>query len=126
MIHLSEIANAHKLRDWYLCERAFRGGAIYFVVDGDGDYLSAKSSEGEVVDYGDFIANPDVFKEELPIEIVEVTGCDGCPMYTKISQHDYQYCSYPDKQKSCQMHVDMFATCPLKTKSITIKNKTIG
>jgi hypothetical protein len=58
-----------------------------------------------------------------PTEVVEVTGCADCVMYTKLEQYDYQYCAYPNKQQSCQMHVDIFTTCPLKKASITIKLK---
>lgn len=52
---------------------------------------------------------------------IEITDCKGCPLYTKLEQHDYQYCSYPGKEQSCQLFVDMFASCPAKEKPLTIK-----
>ena len=53
--------------------------------------------------------------------IIEVTCCKGCPLYTRLEQHDYQYCSYLGREQSCQLFVDMFANCPVKEKSLTIK-----
>jgi hypothetical protein len=126
MIHLSEIAHANKLRDWYLCERNFREGAVYFVVDVDGDYMSRRLPEGEEVDYHEFINQPRKENDNtqnfgIETKTKKVAGCKGCPLYTRIEQHDYQYCSYPSKEQSCQLWVDMFAKCPLKEKSLTIE-----
>lgn len=171
MIHLSEIASANKLNDWYLCEKAFRDGAIYFVVDMDGDYASQKLPQGEVVDYADFVnlscgKNSNMQKTHVAFELtvgenlseeqmsgiakqfsqfeaplmdmefsvagkpaadtnntIEITGCKGCPLYTRLEQHDYQYCSYPKEQMATQLRVDMFANCPAKEKALMIKIK---
>lgn len=66
---------------------------------------------------------------------IEIAGCKGCPLYTRLEQHDYQYCSYPGKEQSCRLFVnsaveqsrrlfvDMFANCPVKEKALTIKIK---
>lgn len=72
----------------------------------------------ETIKYTDFINAADQTDST-----VEITGCKGCPLYTRLEQHDYQYCSYPGKEQSCQLFVDMFANCPVKEKSITIKIK---
>jgi hypothetical protein len=111
VVHLSEIAEARKSRDWWI-EDDFRGGAIYFIVDKPGSYTCRHAPQGEEVDYVKFIH---------PQSVKKITGCKGCPLYTRIEQHDYQYCSYPSKEQSCQLWVDMFAKCPLKEKSLTIE-----
>lgn len=62
---------------------------------------------------------------KLPMDnVVEVTGCKGCPLHTTLPIADYQWCAYPNNPyASAQMWVNMFDTCPLKQKSITIKIK---
>jgi hypothetical protein len=56
-----------------------------------------------------------------PQSVKKVTSCKDCPLYTKLEAHDYQYCSYPGKEQSCQLWVDMFVKCPLKEKALTIE-----
>lgn len=126
MIHLSEIAGAQKLADWYLCESGFRDGAIYFFVDMEGDYMGRHLPEGEEVDYYDFI-NPSRAESNntqtpsVEVKTKKVTSCKGCPLYTRLEQYDYQYCSYPKEQMATVLRVDMFAKCPLKEKALTIE-----
>lgn len=55
---------------------------------------------------------------------IEITGCKGCPLYTIVESHGFQYCSYPDRKRSCIARVNMFEYCPIKEKSLTIKLKT--
>lgn len=115
MLHLAKLAEEQGYREMYLAENGFNNGRIHFEVNSFFQYINLiQPEEDNVINYSMFI---------IPTETIEVNGCGDCPLYTKLSQHDYQYCSYPDKQQSCQMHVDMFATCPLKKSSITIKLK---
>lgn len=118
MLHLAELADGKGYKKFFLSESDFEDGECYFITDNyDMTYFTSDNSGDEIViHYSDFI-------NILPNEVVEVTGCGTCIMHTKLAQHDYQYCAYPNKQQSCQMHVDMFANCPLKESSITIKLK---
>lgn len=125
MEHLAKLAEEQHnatsyLGGMYFNQDDFNSGDVYFVLDpSDNTYLiqSVVSAINKIeTTYSDFI-------NTLPTEVVEVIGCEDCPMYTKLAQHDYQYCAYPNNQQSCQMHVDMFKNCPLKKSSLTIKLK---
>jgi hypothetical protein len=72
----------------------------------------ASVGEKETIKYADFIH---------PQSVKKVTSCKGCPLYTRLEMHDYQYCSYPNKEMATQLRVDMFANCPLKEKALTIE-----
>jgi len=54
-----------------------------------------------------------------PIEVIEVTGCEDCPMY-KGDSEGFFTCRHPKQDNSgiCQ-----FDTCPLKKASLTIQLK---
>lgn len=78
------------------------------------------------ISYDDFIASPDVVKEELPIEIVELTGCGECLFHE--SRMPFQHmCNHPKYEQPIFAKTSikkLFKTCPLKEKSLTIKLKT--
>lgn len=59
---------------------------------------------------------------ELPdeSEVVEVDGCGNCPFYNYI-QMTHVICRFDDR--SAENRGLLFASCPLQTKSITIKLK---
>jgi hypothetical protein len=124
MLHLAKLAEEQgitkpKNDDYWFSEHTFNDKYCYFMVVDSIGYTNDIISDtlaSKIVTYSEFTAT-------LPTEVVEVTGCADCPMYTKLVQYDYQYCAYPNKQQSCQMHVDMFANCPLKKASLTIKLK---
>jgi hypothetical protein len=55
---------------------------------------------------------------------ITVTGCGDCPMYVKLPTLNYQWCGYPNNPyASAELRVDLHATCPLKTNSLTIQLK---
>jgi len=117
MLHLAKLAEEQGYERWLTSEDRFNNGEVYFTVDHH-QYMCISECFDEIeTTYSEFTNPP------LPTEVVEVTGCVDCPMYTKLVQYDYQYCAYPNKQQSCQMHVDMFANCPLKKASITLQLK---
>lgn len=117
MLHLAKLAEEQGYSKLVpFSELWFNRGSVYFTIDSEEYMMLDCVCDPIEISYSDFI-------NTLPTEVVEVTGCGDCPMYTKLAQHDYQYCAYPNKQQSCQMHVDMFANCPLKESSITIKLK---
>jgi hypothetical protein len=55
----------------------------------------------------------------LPTEVVEVTGCDGCPFSTTLPL-DTEWCSHPNHENKGYL---LFETCPLKKASLTIQLK---
>lgn len=118
MLHLAKLAEEQGYKEIIFSEDRYKNGYKYFEVNSKHKYINLCEPEEEtVINYSMFMIVP------LPTKTIEVKGCGSCPLYTKLSQHDYQYCAYPNEQQSCQMHVDMFANCPLKKSSITIKLK---
>lgn len=123
MLHLAEIAKKSGISEpigtYWFNEHYFNDGYKYFVVSGNGCYSNDVSSgvNGNLikVNYLDFIATP-----PLPTETIEVTGCDGCPMYIRGDIADT--CLHP-KYEWVNKYEYPFTYCPLKTKSITIKLK---
>jgi hypothetical protein len=56
---------------------------------------------------------------------ITVRGCEDCPMYsTYYDMLSAKMCNYPKRRITCAGHVDLFATCPLKNDSLTIKLAT--
>jgi len=56
----------------------------------------------------------------LPTEVVEITGCVDCPF--RVDSDIVDNCSHPNFKRNSK-YDQTFNTCPLKTKSITIKLK---
>jgi hypothetical protein len=55
----------------------------------------------------------------LPTEVVEVTGCDGCPFDTNLPLMS-KWCSHPNHENKGYA---LFDACPLKKSSLTIQLK---
>lgn len=53
-------------------------------------------------------------------ETIEVTGCGDCPFHAFRGESERNYCSIESKYETDK---PLFTTCPLLTKSITIKIK---
>lgn len=77
------------------------------------------------ISYDDFIANLDVVKEELPTEIVELTGCGGCLFHEGglLFSHICRHPKYEQPIFAKTSIKKLFKNCPLKEKSLTIKLK---
>jgi len=124
MLHLAKLAEEQGVkkpnRIFWFNKKSFIDGCKYFIIKnklGCLNYVCSSTNDNLIeIDYLNFL-------KALPIKTLEVYKCKHCPLYTKFQQYDFQYCAYPNEQQSCQMHVDMFANCPLKSKSITIKLK---
>jgi hypothetical protein len=114
MLHLAKLAEEQGYRDLFFKQSDFEDGECYFVANmHDRYYFSSDLTFDEIViSYSDFI-------NTLPTEVVEVRGCEDCPMY-KGDSEGFFTCRHPNQDNSglCQ-----FDTCPLKKSSITIKLK---
>lgn len=102
----------------YFNQDDFNGGDVYFILDTEDMTYLIQSVHSAltpiVISYSDFI-------NTLPTEVVEVTGCEGCILSTWNRYRTGVWCGlqYEDEMSPTKM----FTTCPLKTKSITIKLK---
>ena len=124
MLHLAKLAreqyNATSfLDDSFFSENNFNNeGCVYFIFDpSDATYLiqSVHSALNEIeISYLEFINTP------LPTEVVEVTGCGDCPFM--VDSDIVDNCSHPNFKRNSK-YDQRFTTCPLLTKSITIKLK---
>jgi hypothetical protein len=53
---------------------------------------------------------------------ITVKSCATCPMYVRLETLNYKWCGYPNRpDAAAEIWVDLFATCPLKNDSLTIK-----
>jgi hypothetical protein len=114
MLHLAKLAEGQgysKLAPF--SARFFNTGSVYFTVDGKEYMLLDVVCDPIEATYSDFI-------NTLPTEVVEVTGCDGCPFHAFRGESERNYCSIESKYETDK---PLFTTCPLLTKSITIKLK---
>lgn len=115
MLHLTVLAEEQGYqKDGFFNRMFFDKGSQYFHVDTTHKYSNYPNSDGkEITHYTNFI-NPH------ETESFVVTDCTNCPFY----ERDYkweQFCRYPDKGRQMSMSENMFASCPLKTYTITIK-----
>ena len=67
-----------------------------------------------VVTYEDFIAGV----QEPDTQVVEVTGCRGCPFSDGFG--NTEWCNHPEHDNKSD---SLFSTCPLKEGQVTIKLK---
>lgn len=56
----------------------------------------------------------------MTTETIEVNGCGDCPFHAFRGESERNYCSIESKYETDK---PLFTTCPLLTKSITIKLK---
>jgi hypothetical protein len=115
MLHLAKLAEEQGYNQSKgFSKRFFDDESFYFTIVGCERYtvLTACYDEVETL-YADFINPP------LSTETIEVTWCVMC--------HFADYGQYGTDDVKCNLQKDVqsnvFTTCPLKTKSITIKLK---
>ena len=113
MLHLAKLAEEQGYERWLTSEDRFNNGEVYFTVDHH-QYMCISECFDEIeTTYSEFTNPP------LPTEVVEVTGCEDCPMYKGDCQGFFT-CRHPKQDNS---GMSEFETCPLKKASITIKLK---
>jgi hypothetical protein len=116
MLHLAKLAREHGYKQSKGFSKSFfTDESYYFTIVGGERYtvLTACYDEVETL-YHDFINPP------LPTEVVEVTGCADCPFSEVINSTDIVWCNVKGHKNEDE---NPFTTCPLLTKSITIKLK---
>ena len=121
MLHLAELAEEQGysvLKPF--SARFFNTGSVFFTID-DKEYmcLDVVCDPIEIL-YTDFINPP------LPPETIEVNWCDGCIFHEGGLPFSH-ICRHPKYEQPTFAKTSikkLFTTCPLKTKSITIKLKT--
>jgi hypothetical protein len=114
MLHLAKLAEDQGYREIGLNKCDFNDGAICFYVV-HGVYLNNHGKRAQNVVTYSYFTNP-----PLPTEVVEVTGCGDCPFHSFRGESERNYCSIESKYETDK---PLFTTCPLLTKSITIKLK---
>lgn len=124
MLHLARLAEEQGYPSKEsICfnQDSFNKGCVYFHVTDIPVKTIINMRETYGIDvavlYDDFIANPDVVKEDLPVETIKVTGCKGCPFYAVID--NIGFCA---KQSEFEpIMSSLLDTCPLKQKTLIIK-----
>jgi hypothetical protein len=123
MLHLAKLAEEQHnatsfLGNMYFNQDDFNGGDVYFILDTEDMTYLIQSVHSAltpiVISYSVFINPP------FPTEVVEVTGCGDCPF--RIDSDIVDNCSHPNFKRNSK-YDQRFTTCPLLTKSITIKLK---
>lgn len=118
MLHLAKLAEEQKSKPnerWEFSEIEFNKGNVWFVLDHD--YMTYVCQSVPTCIYNIEISYTDFI---TPTETIEVTGCDGCPMYIRGDIADT--CLHP-KYEWVNKYEYPFTYCPLKKSSITIKLK---
>ena len=113
MLHLAKLADGKNYSPFGFRQADFNRGCVYFCIWALAHYTVFAIPNEPVVTYSDFI-------NTLPNEVVEVTGCGDCPFHAFRGESERNYCSIESKYETDK---PLFTTCPLLTKSITIKLK---
>lgn len=121
--HLAELAEEQGYNSWSFSRSEFQRGCKYFALDGM-IYTLFLRTDQEVVTYSDFI-------NSLPNEVLEVTGCEDCVFNIFHLTFEIPECKHPNNNGGSKQLVSfkeelnlMFAACPLKKSSLTIKLKS--
>ena len=115
MLHLAKLAEEQGYKEIIFSEDRYKNGYKYFEVNSKHKYINLCEPEEEtVINYSMFMIVP------LPTETIEVTRCEGCPMYIRGNIADT--CLHP-KYEWVNKYEYPFTYCPLKKSSITIKLK---
>ena len=122
MLHLAKLAEEQGITnpdndEFWFTESSFNYKYCYFIViEGKGytnDIIADDKKHLPIIPYHTFI-------NKLPTEVVEVTGCGDCPFM--VDSDIVDNCSHPNFKRNSK-YDQRFTTCPLLTKSITIKLK---
>lgn len=112
MLHLAKLTEEQGYTEMELTENDFNNGRVHFEVNSFFQYINLiQPQEDNVINYAMFI---------IPTETIEVTRCEGCPMYIRGNIADT--CLHP-KYEWVNKYEYPFTYCPLKKSSITIKLK---
>jgi hypothetical protein len=114
MLHLAKLAEEQggKKHKRFSIDYFSFGNKCFVLEDGVFDCCVRQEDNTEIL-YSDFIPT-------LPTEVVEVTGCADCPFSEVINSTDIVWCNVKGHKNEDE---NPFTTCPLLTKSITIKLK---
>jgi hypothetical protein len=116
MLHLAKLAEEQGYeKSKGFSEILFGNYGGYFTIVGRERYTILVGMYDPIeTTYSEFTKTP------LPTEVVEVTGCGDCKFHAFRGESERNYCSIESKYETDK---PLFDTCPLLTKSITIKLK---
>jgi hypothetical protein len=119
MLHLAKLAEEQgcKKGKIFSIDYFSFGNKCFFLEDGVYD-CCVRQDDNTEMHYSEFIP-------QLPNEVVEVTGCKGCIFHENRFPFEH-ICNHPKYEQPTFAKTSikkLFITCPLKTKSITIKLK---
>lgn len=126
MLHLAGLAEGEGFTEYGFTESGFIGSnEKLFEVDDDGNFSSWEFMEVDKteISYSDFI-------NIIPNAVLEVTGCEKCMFNVFNDVFELPECRHPSQTNNVIRLVStkealeiMFADCPLKKSSLTIKLK---